>query len=277
MGCLGDARCSSRARLWFVILSLRERCLKQNATPASKSLKRFPSARWLSRNIFLSVPTNRAILIVNCGYSSMLLEKSNTAPFVGTPFLSNFHFKRISPVGSYNADSGIRPTINTSADTITNQIFVKICQCHTISHQSFPRIHLWLMSTDAFIVHILRHDLRCAFNFIIRAAVECMRTFAPHPAVKVHGNNLETGTLRHINIRHPHLYRRFQPCQSLSNLLQCLVSYFLPDCFQRFRCNTENQPTALSIQESTCRVHTVFQFPGSLLQFNPKRSLDRSA
>ena len=75
----------------------------------NSGIQKFEEISFGSLIIFLFIPANRAILRVNCGYSSMLLEKSNTAPFVGTPFLSSFHFERISPVGSYNAVSGIRP------------------------------------------------------------------------------------------------------------------------------------------------------------------------
>ncbi len=56
-----------------------------------------------------------------------------------------------------------------------------------------------------------------------------MWTFAPYPTIKVHGNNLVARTFRHINIRHPHIYRRFYTCQCLSNLLLSLVCHFLPD------------------------------------------------
>ena len=105
----GISSCSWRCRLWFVIFPLRLRCLKKKAMPASSKSKKLPSARWLSMNSFLSVPTNRAILNLNWGYSSILSEKSIAAPFVGIPFFNNFHFDNVSSIGALMALAGILP------------------------------------------------------------------------------------------------------------------------------------------------------------------------
>ena len=131
------------------------------------------------------------------------------------------------------------------------------------------------MSTYAFIVHILRHHFCGTLNLIIRATMECMRSFSPYPAIKLHSNDFVTRIFRYINIRHPHIYRRLQPCQSLSYLLLSFIGYLLSDDLQRTRGNAENQPTTFRVKESTCRMHTVFQLAGSFLQFQSPRLIRR--
>ena len=42
------------------------------------------------------------------------------------------------------------------------------------------------MRPDALVVYIMRHDLRCAFNLIVRATVESMRMLSPDSAVEEH-------------------------------------------------------------------------------------------
>ncbi len=83
------------------------------------------------------------------------------------------------------------------------------------------------MRTDTLVIHILWHHFRGALNFVIGATVECMRTLAPYPTVKVHDNYVVARLLRNIDICHPYIYRRFQPYQSLSVLLLRFVSYLL--------------------------------------------------
>ena len=92
---------------------------------------------------------------------------------------------------------------------------------------TFPRIQLRLMRTDTLVIHILWHHFRGALNFVIGATVECMRTLAPYPTIKVHGYNFVSRIFRYINIRYSHIYSRFQPSQSLSVLLVRFVSYLL--------------------------------------------------
>ncbi len=79
-------------------------------------------------------------------------------------------------------------------------LLVQVGKRNTICHLTFPRIHLRLMRPDSFIIHLVRHYLRCTFDFIIRASVEGMRTLSPHPAIKVHGNHFIAGTVRHNNV-----------------------------------------------------------------------------
>ena len=79
--------------------------------------------------------------------------------------------------------------------------------------------------------------------------MEGVRTLTPYPSIKVHSYDLVARALWRINIRHSYIYRRFQPCQSLSNLLLSLVCHLLSDYLQRTRSNPKNQPATFCVEK----------------------------
>ena len=74
-------------------------------------------------------------------------------------------------------------------------------------------------------------------------------------AVKEQGYDFIIRILRHIDIPHSHIYRRFQPSRSLSNLLLCLVSHFLSDFFRDFGTTpkTSQPPSVLKKAHAECK------------------------
>lgn len=157
----------------------------------------------LSRNIFCSYPQTAPSLEMTAVLVNVV-GKEQYRSICRYTILKQHPFERISP----------------SAHTMQFQEYVHRqyldgCNYESNSHQGLLTSHHQppVVPTHTSVaggrgyVHrtYLWHDLRCAFDFVIRTAMKRMRTLTPYPSVKVHSYNLVARTLRHINIRHSHI------------------------------------------------------------------------
>ena len=91
-------------------------------------------------------------------------------------------------------------------------------------------------------------------------------------AIEVDGHKLVASLgVRHVNILSPHIDGRLQRGQCLGNLPSGVVAYLLANDVQAVWCDSENQPTAITIQKGTGGMHSIFQFTSAFLQFQRLR------
>ena len=117
------------------------------------------------------------------------------------------------------------------------------------------------------LIHGLRHWHGCAFRFVVRFAVEDIGRFGIQMLISFDDNQLFAFPVRNIYILDWDVDKRLYFSHLNGYLLTGFVAHDLSLNLQSAWCDTENQDTAVSVEEGTKRMHGVLKFASGLLQF----------
>ena len=158
--------------------------------------------------------------------------------------------------------ASINTVCNSPFDTILIQIFqVEIVRCLTL-----PSETAGIAASQSFLKHGTRHQNRCTLNLIIRSSIVGIWSIAKLRTITMHSNNAESRSFGNVEELYRQADSRLQFCHLMCYFPLGVVSYVLAQYLQ-VRRNAKEQPSAISIQECTQRLHSLDEFPRSLFQF----------